>query len=131
MGLLDSLFGKKNGVLQEQRKALPWVALTSTAQLEDIVERSEQRPQVIFKHSTTCGISRMVLQMFTNDYDLSENSVDLYYLDLHQYREVSNQTAMQFGVMHQSPQLIVIKNGDVVVHESHGAITDIDLSDYL
>lgn len=131
MGLLDSLFGKKNAVVQEQRKALPWVPLTTTSQLEEIAEQSGHRPQVIFKHSTTCGISRMVLQMFTNDYDISENSVDLYFLDLHQYREVSNQTAMQFRVLHQSPQLIVIKGGEVVVHESHGAITDIDLSDYI
>lgn len=131
MGLLDSIFGKKNGVLQEQKKALPWVPLTTTAQLNDIAQKSRQRPQVIFKHSTTCGISRMVMQMFTNDYDIPENSADLYFLDLHQYREVSNETAIQFGVMHQSPQLIVIKDGDVVIHESHGAITDIDLSDYI
>ena len=129
MGLFTSLFGK-NEKEEKELGLLPWIALTSKEQLDEIVEKSNERPQLIFKHSTTCGISRMVLNMFTRSYTLGE-SADLYYLDLHAHRDVSNAVASHFGVVHQSPHLLVLKDGGVNFHTSHGAITDIDLKDYI
>ncbi len=73
----------------------------------------------------------MVLNMFKGNYDFSEAQMDLYYLDLHAYREVSNEAGYKFQVMHQSPQLLVIKNGTTVAHASHGAIANLDLLSYL
>lgn len=131
MGLLNNIFGNKNSNEKKVETDLPWINLVSLAQLDEIESKSAQRVQVIFKHSTTCGISRMVMNMFKNSYNFSEDQIDLYYLDLLSYREVSNGVAEKFKVMHQSPQLLVIKNGTVVAHDSHGAINEISLEKYL
>ena len=131
MGVFNSLFGGKDKGPKKEEKIVPWVPLTAVNQLNEIEKRSKTKTQVIYKHSTTCGISRMVLNMFNSSYDIPENSLDLYYIDLHSYREVSNETGYKFQVMHQSPQLIVIKNGNVVAHASHGAISEIDLNTFI
>lgn len=131
MGLFNGLFGKKDGEVLKEEKVIPWISLTSLNQLDEIEMKSRTKTQVIFKHSTTCGISRMTMNMFKSSYDFSADDLDLYYLDLHAYREVSNETGYKFQVMHQSPQMLVIKNGTVVVHSSHGAIADIDLKKYI
>ncbi|MEL6917285.1 MAG: bacillithiol system redox-active protein YtxJ [Bacteroidota bacterium] len=130
MGFFNSLLGKNNQP-EKKEKVLPWIALTSVDQLNEIEKKSNAKAQVIFKHSTTCGISRMVMNMFIGSYDFKAEELDLYYLDLHSYREVSNETGYKFQVMHQSPQLLVIKNGTVVAHESHGAISEMDLGKYV
>ncbi len=130
MGLLN-LFGKNKDQSKKEQKVLPWQKLEKLEQLDEIVKRSKGKPQLIYKHSTTCGISRMVLNMFTEAYAFDENQADLYYLDLHSYRDVSNETGYKFQVMHQSPQLLIIKNGVAVAHASHGAISDMDLESYL
>lgn len=131
MGLFKNLFGREDQVSEKEKKVVPWIALIAEEQLETIEINSAGKPQVIFKHSTTCGISRMVLNMFNQSYSLTENQMDLYYLDLHSYRAVSNAVAQKFNVQHQSPQLLIIKNGVLVRHASHGGITDITLEDFL
>ena len=72
----------------------------------------------------------MVLNMFTDSYAL-EDKADLYFLDLHAHRDVSNEVAAKFQVMHQSPQLLLIKNGEVSFQTSHGAIADTDLAKFV
>ncbi len=129
MSLLNKLFGGSSEPKEE--KILPWIALTSLEQLVTIAENSKTKTQVIFKHSTRCGISSMVIKQFEKAYDLSENNLDLYYLDLLNYRNVSNEIAIKFKVMHQSPQLLVIKNGVVVAHDSHGAINTMNLNGFV
>lgn len=129
MGLINKLFGGSSEPKEE--KLLPWIALSDLSQLEAINEKSSTKTQVIFKHSTRCGISRMVMNQFVDAYDLTENDLDLHYLDLLNYREVSNEVGHKFQVIHQSPQILVIKNGVVVAHESHGAINEVDLSRFI
>lgn len=125
MGIFSTLFkGEQN---HQEGKQLPWIALTKISQLDDIIQKSKLKTQIIFKHSTRCGISRMVINQFVKTYDESINA-DLYYLDLLNFREVSNETANKFQVLHESPQLLVIKNGVVVQHASHGDINTINIS---
>lgn len=125
MGIFNKIF---SGSSEKQEEiVLPWIALTHVSQLIEIEEKSNEKPQFIFKHSTRCGISRMVMKQFINDYNLDEKQADLYYLDLLNYREVSNETGYKFQVMHESPQLLIIKNGVVVAHASHGSINDLKL----
>ncbi len=131
MGIFNGLFKKQNEKARKEEKSIPWIALTTVDQLSEIEKRSLSKTQVVFKHSTTCGISRMVMNMFKTSYEFSAEQLDLYYLDLHAYREVSNETGYKFQVLHQSPQLLVIKNKVVVAHASHGAIAEVDLSNYL
>ncbi len=130
MGLFKNMFGGSSPKESKESEKLPWIALQSLEQLNEIEEKSKTKTQLIFKHSTTCGISRMVINMFKDNYDFSEEDFDLYYLDLHAYRDVSNETGFKFQVLHQSPQLLVIKNGAAVAHSSHGAISEIDLNIY-
>ncbi len=130
MGLFDSLFGK-NSKEKKEGKTLPWIILASMDQLNEIEQKSKVKAQVIFKHSTTCGISSMVLNRFVENYDLEKTQIDLYFLDLRSHREVSNEVGYKFQVMHQSPQLLIIKDGVVVDHSSHGAISSIDLLDFI
>ncbi|MEA1787355.1 bacillithiol system redox-active protein YtxJ [Arenibacter sp. GZD96] len=131
MGLFQNLFGREDKETRKDEKTIPWIKLTSLDQFSALRENSNNRTQLIFKHSTTCGISRMVLKMFTDGYALSESQADLYFLDLHQYRNISSAVAQELGVQHQSPQLIVLKNGTVVTHASHGSIPDVALEKYV
>lgn len=131
MGIFGGLFGNNDGKEQKEEKSIPWIALSSLDQLEEIEKNSLGKPQIIFKHSTTCGISRMVMNMFNSSYDLSAQQADLYYLDLHSYREVSNEVGYRFQVLHQSPQLLVIKNGTTVAHASHNAITAVEFQQFV
>lgn len=127
MGFFKSIFGTSE---PQEEKVLPWQSLTRIDQLDEIEKRSSTKPQIIFKHSTRCGISRMVMNQFIDQFDV-QSQVDLYYLDLLSYRDVSNETGYKFQVIHQSPQLLVIKNGITVAHASHGSINDIDLHRYI
>ncbi|WBU88832.1 bacillithiol system redox-active protein YtxJ [Cellulophaga omnivescoria] len=129
MGIFTGLFGGKEENKKEE-KELPWIPLTAVTQLPEIEEKSKTKTQIIFKHSTSCGISRMVIKMFKNTYNFAAEEADLYYLDLLQYREVSNEVGYKFQVIHESPQLLVIKNGVTVANASHGAITELDLEKY-
>ncbi|TYA57291.1 bacillithiol system redox-active protein YtxJ [Formosa maritima] len=129
MGLFNKIFNGSSEVKLE--KVLPWIALNSVTQLAEIEEKSKYKTQIVFKHSTRCGISRMVMKQFVNAYNISETDADLYYLDLLNYRDVSNETGYKFQVMHESPQLLIIKNGFVVTHASHGSIKDLNLELYI
>ena len=108
-----------------------WITLTSIHQLEDIIEQSKTKTQIIFKHSTRCGISRMVINQFKKAYKFDEFPVNIYYLDLISYRDVSNAIANQLNVHHESPQLLIIKNGIVVKHDSHSAINELQLENWV
>lgn len=129
MGLFNKMFGSSGEAKEE--KVLPWIPLNELQQLNHIENKSATKAQVIFKHSTRCGISSMVMRQFVDAYGLNEKDLDLYYLDLLNYREISNEIAAKFQVMHESPQLLVIKNGVVVAHDSHGAINEIDLGRFV
>lgn len=118
MGLFDKIFKTE----KKEEKVLPWIPLNTLPQLNYIAEKSKTKTQIIFKHSTRCGISKMVINQFIDTYEFSEKELDLYFLDLLNYRDVSNEVGYKFQVMHQSPQLLVVKNGVVVAHASHGAI---------
>lgn len=99
-----------------------WHRLQQPAQLTELTAASHQRPQLIFKHSTRCGISSHVLQrMLAATEELAAVS-DLHYLDLIDYRQTSNEVASQLQIPHQSPQVIVVQNGQAIYHSSHFAI---------
>ncbi len=123
MGLFGKLFGSEEKEPKEEKQALPWQELTSVGQLDHIAEASKTKTQAIFKHSTRCGISSMVIRNFESSFDLEGDQVDLYYLDLLNYRDVSAEIAARFQVFHESPQFIVVRNGETVHHSSHSMIT--------
>ena len=132
MEFLKKLLGGHNEISEvEASGGIPWINLTSVEQLEKIKYNSEAKTQLIFKHSTRCGVSRMVMRQFEESYGFSKDDFDVYFLDLLGYRDVSNAIASLFQVVHQSPQLVVVKNGVVADHASHGAILDVDLNNFI
>jgi bacillithiol system protein YtxJ len=100
---------------------MDWNNLTDLGQLNEIITLSSDTPVAIFKHSTRCSISRMALKQFENEFDFSDK-VTPYFLDLIAYRDVSNEISNRFGVQHQSPQLILIKDGKAIYNASHSDI---------
>lgn len=98
-----------------------WNELTDLGQLNEIIAMSNEKPVAIFKHSTRCSVSRMALKQFENEFN-SSDKVTPYFLDLIEYRAISNEIANRFGVTHQSPQLILIKEGKAIYNVSHSDI---------
>ena len=124
MGIFGNIFGGSNESDNKDtnQNGLNWNALTEIKQLDAIVEASTEKPVVIFKHSTRCSISRMALKNFEREYDLAESEAAPYFLDLLEHRDISNEIAQKFQVIHQSPQLILIKDGKAVYNASHSEI---------
>ncbi|MFN3968647.1 bacillithiol system redox-active protein YtxJ [Flavobacterium sp.] len=126
MSLFKDIFGGSEESKAESKMA--WRELTDLGQLNEIVNESTETLVVIFKHSTRCSISRMALRQFEQEFDL-EGKVIPYYLDLLEHRDISNEIANRFGVYHQSPQLIVIKDGKAIYDRSHESIEAKKLAD--
>ncbi|MEQ9009729.1 MAG: bacillithiol system redox-active protein YtxJ [Ekhidna sp.] len=119
--MLSKLFSKPEMV------SVPWMHISDISQLDEIDKRSVEKPVVLFKHSTRCSISAMSLSRFERSYE-EESVFDSYFLDLIAYREISNAIAERYGVRHESPQTILIKNGKAVFDASHMGISYSDLN---
>lgn len=128
MSFLKNIFG--NNQPQKEEVKMEWFPLNEMNQLNEIVIESDENPVVIFKHSTRCIISRTVLKNFEKAFDL-EDKVKPYFLDLLEFRPISNEIASLFNVTHQSPQLIVVKNGKAIYNASHDSIDVDDLKKIL
>jgi bacillithiol system protein YtxJ len=98
-----------------------WIHLTDEEQLQQIISKSQIRPQVIFKHSTRCSISAVALQRLQKTAQPSD--IDFYFLDLLSNRSLSNRVADVFKVRHESPQVLLVRDGDCIYEESHLAIS--------
>ncbi len=99
-----------------------WKHLNSTNDLKEAIELSNTQPVALFKHSTRCSVSMMAKRGLEQFWDLP---IEAYHLDLIAHRDISSQIANTFGVRHESPQIIVIRNGKAVYDASHGKI-DVD-----
>ena len=130
MGVLNTIFGNKEEKEQKQESFIKWIPLTSIEQLKEIKSQSKKEPVAIFKHSTRCGISSMVIKRFVSSFDEHLKDFKIYYLDLLSYREISSEIGYEFQILHESPQLLVVKNGVVVAHASHYDIAQIDLRNF-
>lgn len=129
MGIFNSIFGSTEK--EKERSNVNWIPLTSMDQLDLIKAQSASETVFIFKHSTRCGISSAVLRRFEKMFDESMNSVKVYYLDLLNYRSISDEVGYTFQVMHQSPQLLIVRNETAVAHASHYDITNVNLQQFI
>ena len=121
MSILKKIFGS-NEISRQPKKLIPWNRLTSVNQLIEIEKESFHQPIAIFKHSTRCGTSSMALRQFESQFETDNTSVKLYFLDLLSFKDISNEIAIRFQVFHESPQLIVLKDGNTIHHSSHHQI---------
>lgn len=119
MSLFNKLFGSEKPISMPD---VFWNYLETLPELEEIDALSFTKPVVIFKHSTRCSISRMAWNQFQTEYQVPNEQMPLYYLDLLNYRDISNEIASRYAVHHQSPQVVVIKNGMAIYSASHESI---------
>lgn len=122
MSFFDKIFGGKNEA--PDHKSF-WKKIESEEDLTKAIENSHHHKIAIFKHSTSCFISRTVLKNFEKEVENSDQKAELYYLDLLAHRPLSNKIADNFDIRHESPQLIVVENGKAINSASH---QDISLS---
>ena len=96
-----------------------WKSLVEMEMLNEMIDKSYDSPQVLFKHSTRCSISSLALSR------LNFRSVDkdYYILDIIAYREISNKIAKRFNVTHQSPQILLLHKGKCIYDASHLGIS--------
>lgn len=112
-------WGKKIAAMERMK----WIKLQSIEELDHIVAKeSFVTPIVLFKHSTRCSISSMALSRMESNWDVPAEKALPVYLDLIQYRDISNKIAGDLNVKHESPQIIVVKNGACVYEASHNEI---------
>jgi len=104
-----------------------WKPLASANELAEIIERSYRIPQVIFKHSTRCGTSSLAKNRLEKSGYTGE--IEFYLLDVIANRPLSGQVARDLDVWHESPQVILIINGNVVYDESHIGIRMDDIKE--
>jgi bacillithiol system protein YtxJ len=101
---------------------LPWIALTTENQLREAINLSSEKPVLLFKHSTRCSISSMALSRFEENWKNETEICSIYFLDLIAFRSLSNLVAELTHVEHQSPQVIVLSNNEVIYSASHSEI---------
>lgn len=96
-----------------------WKQLNSIEQISELIATSYEKPVLIFKHSIRCGTSVMIKHQLETNWSFSTEELEVYYLDLINYRSISSKVAETFGVVHQSPQIIIIKDGEATFNTSH------------
>jgi bacillithiol system protein YtxJ len=101
---------------------MQWIPLTEEKQLDEIIADSYHKPVAIYKHSTRCSVSVMVKRSLELEWNLSTEELPIYYLDLLIYRPISNKIASLLDVEHESPQLILVKDGKAAYYASQGDI---------
>ena len=104
-----------------------WKIINTIEQIKQIKELSKTKAQLIYKHSTTCPVNADVKEKLEADFEKLTAQMDLYYLDLLAFRAISNQIAEEFGIKHQSPQVILIQNEKVIFHGSHYKFEVVDI----
>ncbi|MES2485686.1 MAG: bacillithiol system redox-active protein YtxJ [Bacteroidota bacterium] len=122
MSLFNKFFGNSDSKDTTSSSSFKWNDLTDIKQLDDVVAESANQAVILFKHSTRCPVSRMALKNFENEYAIDADAAKPYFLDLIEHRDISNEIAARFNVVHQSPQVLVIKEGKSVYDESHDSI---------
>lgn len=101
-----------------------WIRIEAQGQLQEVDAISEKHYAIIYKHSTRCGISSASLRRLEEEYQTSpDTGIVHYFLDILKFREISSAIAERYGVKHESPQILLIRNGQCVYHRSHQAIS--------
>ena len=87
----------------------PIEILKSVDDLDAVAEASRKEPVLLFKHSLTCPFSARAQEQF-----VQIEGIPRYALVVQYVKDVSEAAAERFGVEHASPQLLIIKDGEVI-----------------
>ena len=105
----------------KNKSQLIWNDLSEISQLNELIELSKQNPVLILKHSTRCSISGMAKNRLELYWETSVG-IAPYYLDILNHRNISDELAKKFNVKHESPQILLLKNGTCIFNTSHNEI---------
>jgi monothiol bacilliredoxin len=97
-----------------------WIHLTDEDQLQKIVVRSEEKPQVIFEYSSCCDLSETIFQRLQNK--RCPQHVDFHFLNLTGHADIAEKVSSIFHVAEVSPQILIIKDGECIFNESRAEI---------
>ncbi len=103
----------------ESRADFGWRSINDDDALREIVMASNTKPQVIYKHSTRCATSFFALKNVQRISGEGRKKADFYMVDVIGQRTLSFQVAELLGIHHESPQLIILKDGEVCWHGAH------------
>ncbi len=118
------LIGFLKSFIFTKSNKMDWNNLNSVEQLSEIDEKSKTKTQIIFKHSTRCSVSSFAKRILTSEFNEDiQNKVDVHYLDLIAFREISQEIASRYSVLHESPQILVINNGVCSYNASHSDVS--------
>lgn len=130
MGVFDKIFGKRKVEVSEPTEKLEWFQLATVEDLNAAIEYSQHQPVLFFKHSTRCSISSSALDRLQRNWKGLEVNVKAFYLDLLSHRDISADIASKLQVEHQSPQMIIVKDGKAIFNASHMDISFDDVKQY-
>lgn len=120
-----------NKLFSQNSKRMKWNSIDSSSILDELTKASHKQPILIFKHSTRCSISSMALNRMERSWNDAEmQNLSPFFLDLIAYRQLSNEIADRFGIRHESPQVLVIENGECIYTTSHMGINYKDLKQF-
>lgn len=123
-------FGTSDGEAGQSEFSFPWVGLTEPGQLELLGREDGEGLQVVFKHSTRCGLSTLMLRRFEQVWQAEGPDTTFYLLDLIQHQALSQALSEQAQLRHQSPQVLVFRGGRLAGSASHGDISGLLPADF-
>ena len=97
-----------------------YTEITTLPEWENVLQKSKEKPVLLFKHSTTCPVSAAAYREFTS----FKSDVEAYLVKVIESRPVSNEIESNLGVQHQSPQIFIVSNEEPIWHASHWNITE-------
>lgn len=109
----------KFGTTEDLVSTIEWTDIIDVSQLDSIEQESKSVPVLIFKYSTRCNLSTFMLKKFEKKFDYEEGSVKPYFLDIRAFRNISDEIAIRYGIAHQSPQIILLKDRRAVYYANH------------
>lgn len=117
MGLFDALSNTLSGSSDSI-----WDAISHPSDLKSILDKSENRPQLIYKHSNRCSVCFVAKGNLEQSSEQLLEHADMHYLNVVKNRSASDSIASRLNVRHKSPQVILVDKGEVIWHASHSGI---------
>jgi bacillithiol system protein YtxJ len=87
------------------------------ATLDGLISDSKQKTILVFKHSNACGISARAFR----ELEKLEGQVNL--LEVQAVPDLSREVESLTGVRHETPQVILLRDGKAVWNASHFDVT--------
>jgi bacillithiol system protein YtxJ len=128
MSFLSGLHGMMRG--NKPTLSEKWRLPDSASDIDEIFKK-DIGIQIIYKHSFSCGVSMFAKLKLDEVMKEASDEAEFYLIDVRQNRDASNLVAELTGIRHESPQVIVIKSGEIIWHGSHGAIDEAVLMKYI